>query len=798
MLQIDWRTGVNMREFAYYGSSFHPQSTLQLQRTQLEALHPLHIKLVRFYASRVELSPDATIPFVRKALDQIGDHGMQAIVCLEDSIGSGFNVPETGQFRIQTGDTSHLDKRYWREKLYRRHFLPHIIPIVEALQDHDAVAIWELGNEYALHPRHPLAPEPDDDDALAFFEFVQEASETIKQLAPTHLVSIGLVTVRHVVNLSGDVQAQAERLHGLPTIDVVSVHFYEHDDEELSASVDVEAAKVVEKPFYVGEVGASVHRPVHRPTYLRERMTTWRDRGAFAVMPWAFDASTTDVNIADDKGIAGRFGDFQEMVEVVRSLGAEAAYPITKKGTPASHPQPRGDRRRDEEGHILPPCRFFRVVGHDHLMVRDGVGLEATVIGRLAPNDEIEVLGKAHEADGFRWWQHNWRTAEGQWVKAWSAECRLDALPGTADVYMEKIDALTQETDPRAKPVFRDFTPFIVVRPPEGIYVRKSPSQQSAIIGDLVVGEIINAYACVVNPVDGLIWRQHDEGRHMENRDLACGTGWSAEGPANKSFEPFMVQHGDSFRRLVTPKPAGVRLDPIRPFKQHADDPINASILDVNQLPLRDAMFEKLPVEVGMIIQQYGNTDQAFEEGTLRGYDEYSQGLHGGIDLYDPDAIDGLVPVWAGVTGKIVKPHAFGPRSVWVEVETEIPKLTYHVIYGHLHPETPLLEVGTRIDPGTKLGHIATKQDLEGFPGKFGDFPLRNMTPHVHLEIRYKAQTYILNPLLFFGNTHRDQLAEFQTQNYQEWHKWQTPFDQPVILRGSKATVGLIGPRMGT
>src|SRR5262249_28867779 len=95
MPNIPWRTGVNMREFAYYNTGIVPHTVgnPQLQRQQLTKLKQMNVKLVRFYASANTLSTSQCISQVRQALDLLAEFNMQAIVCLDDSLNSGMSVP---------------------------------------------------------------------------------------------------------------------------------------------------------------------------------------------------------------------------------------------------------------------------------------------------------------------------------------------------------------------------------------------------------------------------------------------------------------------------------------------------------------------------------------------------------------------------------------------------------------------------------------------------------------------------------------------------------------------------------
>jgi murein DD-endopeptidase MepM/ murein hydrolase activator NlpD len=318
MITIPWRTGVNMREFAYYGSAAVPNAPASLQAEQLAQLKAMGVKLVRFWASRHDMSSDDAVKRTKAAVELIAAQGMQAIICLDDSLTSGFSVP--GDMNYHSETQGHLNSRYWVEGRYTEHYLPHVRAVVTALRDHPGVLMWELGNEYALHPREPLRVHSN-----AFIEFARAASGLIKSLSPKHLVSTGLVNSRHVASLLEDNVADfSRRLYGLDTLDAISVHYYEHDGEKVFADIDLATARDLRKPFYIGEVGARKNVP-NRAAYYRNEVRAWRDAGAITALLWAFDTSGRDVGVSDEFAFARIHGDYDEIKGIVQSFAADAA-----------------------------------------------------------------------------------------------------------------------------------------------------------------------------------------------------------------------------------------------------------------------------------------------------------------------------------------------------------------------------------------------------------------------------------------------------------------------------------------
>ncbi|MFN8528312.1 MAG: NBR1-Ig-like domain-containing protein [Anaerolineae bacterium] len=322
MVSIPWRTGVNMREFAYYGQSGLPNffAPAALQRQQLETLRSMGVKLVRFFASQRSINSADAAARVRAACDLLQQYGMQGIICLDDGLGAaGWFVPGTDSLHSEV--LGHYHKRFFTEGLYRTTYLPHVTTIVTAVKDHPGALMFELGNEYAFHPRNP---EPNRQDAQAFINFARDVSTAIKQIAPTKLVSTGLVNSRHVANLIDEVPPVtfSRQLHSLPTIDVISLHYYFQDNEKGNLATDVGIAKQLGKPFYVGELGAEFG-VTDRMAYYRAELQDWKTQGAFTALPWAFDSSPNDVGVSDIYSFSRIKGDFDGLRSVVQSFAAE-------------------------------------------------------------------------------------------------------------------------------------------------------------------------------------------------------------------------------------------------------------------------------------------------------------------------------------------------------------------------------------------------------------------------------------------------------------------------------------------
>ena len=203
------------------------------------------------------------------------------------------------------------------------------------------------------------------------------------------------------------------------------------------------------------------------------------------------------------------------------------------------------------------------------------------------------------------------------------------------------------------------------------------------------------------------------------------------------------------------------------PSQPSADEPP-----DISKLPMLNTLFVRLPIGLEKVswVQYFGNTQFAHKNGKAWNYDGFAQGMHPGLDLGNPK-YDGI-QVYAGLNGVFDKRDKFG---------FHVNSGDYHIIYQHL-VNTPLLSKGAAISPDTVVGTLE---------------PLANNNAHLHLEIRYQKEKFILNPLLFIPMDICDsctkKFSAYERYFYKDekWGKWLTPDDQPIILRSGP----LIGPR---
>lgn len=287
--------GANLREFPFYArTDILPFAKENNQTEQLNAVSEMGMRVVRMHACHNKVTAhDATI-LLGKALDRIHQHGLLAIVVLNDALGSYW---VRGDDRFHRHALGHLDKHdYFHQEGYRENYLPFVREAVSAYTSHPGVFAWELGNEYAIHPQ-PAAPE----DSEAFLRFVQEVSGLIRMIDPNHLITTGLVNTGHVApnDRPGlDRIAYGKRLYSLPNIDFLTVHFYEDNGEEENSLPDMEIARQVNKPLVVEEWGAVGG---DRPAKTRAKIQQWTALGAAGFLQWGLSATQFNIGVGDNE-----------------------------------------------------------------------------------------------------------------------------------------------------------------------------------------------------------------------------------------------------------------------------------------------------------------------------------------------------------------------------------------------------------------------------------------------------------------------------------------------------------------
>lgn len=121
------------------------------------------------------------------------------------------------------------------------------IDYVNKYKDHEAILLWELGNEYNYHP------EWFDGDLKNWYGALNSAADLIHQNDPSHPV-----TTAH-----GELP-DAMALSSCPNIDVWGMNVYRWDDP---GEIFSQWTKVSHKPMYLSEAGGDSYMTVERDSY---------------------------------------------------------------------------------------------------------------------------------------------------------------------------------------------------------------------------------------------------------------------------------------------------------------------------------------------------------------------------------------------------------------------------------------------------------------------------------------------------------------------------------------------------
>lgn len=166
------------------------------------------INTVRFYAPVDDI----------KVLDEINQAGIKVII--------GFGYNQDGVFDILSGS---------------------FIDYVNTYKNHNAILMWELGNEYNYHP------EWFDDDIKNWYNAMNTAASIIKATDPNHPT-----TTAH-----GDLP-DAVALSLSPNIDVWGMNVYRWDKP---ASIFKEWEAISSKPMYLSETGGDSYMKIAKAGY---------------------------------------------------------------------------------------------------------------------------------------------------------------------------------------------------------------------------------------------------------------------------------------------------------------------------------------------------------------------------------------------------------------------------------------------------------------------------------------------------------------------------------------------------
>jgi len=251
----------------------------------------------------------------------------------------------------------------WYRTGYKKNYLNYVKDITTAFKDRDEIILWELINE------------PVNNSFSEMYNFAEDASKTIKESDPNHLISIGTIGGigdKFGYQFSRFNVANFEKLYSIKTLDAISIHDYSFNSTVLERldilyrlkgkansadnfrkidaminsilqSVDkytlerfkrtydfplslrsiwnsynkknIQIAKKLNKPIYIGEVGFKKTMREYRKLILEQELKRYFDEGIAGVLLWSFESQGKSADGHDyGFGVDDGFG------EVVKKL----------------------------------------------------------------------------------------------------------------------------------------------------------------------------------------------------------------------------------------------------------------------------------------------------------------------------------------------------------------------------------------------------------------------------------------------------------------------------------------------
>lgn len=230
--------GLNVYDLVDVGK----QGDAELRQT-LQLMADTGVNSVRFLALS-QHSPDD----IRKVLDTAKDMGLNMKF-----------IPVLGNHwqHVETPENHFVKDEKWYKEGFEKNYWPHAEATVKALMDRPEILMWELLNE----------PEASSETLRGFADEVstrirglydQREAETGQPVAH-HLIGLGTLAVGPWGEERPGMRGHDYKdLHGLPNIDVATVHDYTSSTLEGSIDNFMHYAKDLNKPFFLGEIGVKV------------------------------------------------------------------------------------------------------------------------------------------------------------------------------------------------------------------------------------------------------------------------------------------------------------------------------------------------------------------------------------------------------------------------------------------------------------------------------------------------------------------------------------------------------------
>lgn len=310
--------GVNLRELAWYGfpGSVTQYAQPQHQDIQLDVAKEMRARVIRMYAPFSGSDAQTAIKKLEVALDKVHKRGMFALVTLDDSKGSGFNVPcDGGRYRVPAA----YNAAYFREG-YRQTYIPFIKTVIGALKGHDGLFAWGVCNEAQVHPHPPVDPPDMLTIAEEFFQYYKYVTALIRDLDPNTLITTSIESCHHLfVEHAYEGKNYADKLYKLPTLDFATIHSYRDREKydnpighrAIEAIREAERAKKVwKKPIIMEEIGPvggffnDLGRSNGGEWIAGALDQLFNQYGYSGVMQWGFQGTTDNIGAGDaDSGM---------------------------------------------------------------------------------------------------------------------------------------------------------------------------------------------------------------------------------------------------------------------------------------------------------------------------------------------------------------------------------------------------------------------------------------------------------------------------------------------------------------
>ncbi len=279
----------------YLAGPFFPEDDVE---EIISFLSDHHVQVIRVW-----VEPWCDLERVQRMLDIGGQYGVRFILTLQDF------------FNHETG--------HWFRSLYMTKDIPHIRNVVPLFAHRPEILAWEVMNE-------PTCPARDSGQDCwdALFRWAEATSAEVKRLDPNHLVSLG--TQRG--GLDTIALAAFQRIHGLDTVDLISIHRHAnnpHGEHEQEMAI----AAALDKPVFYGEIAlegraGDGQQPASgvlekRAADIAASIHRSRDEGVVGYLLWQYGHGLADLTNHLDY-----FPD-DPVWPVLRQLGEAASEPRT-------------------------------------------------------------------------------------------------------------------------------------------------------------------------------------------------------------------------------------------------------------------------------------------------------------------------------------------------------------------------------------------------------------------------------------------------------------------------------------